>query len=437
MNKQVLIESLNQIGEKYIIFDDALYNPIEVILLTHNKKKLLHWLKTQGIKSITEEEKERKLTILSYGELGVKQLSTIWETRADKLTDHIYCFSKEDKKAFLMLYVYTYTERNSWMRQNIIKNLKMESDIFDEDNLAQCLASYLSNEMVKISAKHLVALPDCIWNQMSSFHKMEHVYYKYVKKIARRLILQVLIIKGYVHRKKSRKGFLKYIKKQGRLCGTLTDMPECKGGTDCHFIKEEYQDEVYFIKGDELSIYNGLPNEIRAQITIREKTANKDWYLPMVEADPDKKWIKYPFVSWQTLDEYVANGNRLDEQQCKLLGECLLTILKEMERCGVKHNDLRPNNIMVKSSEQNDIEGFILTDFGCSCLEEGYPWRKTSTWGKYFAKDLCGIYRYNEHIVDDAASAYLVYVYAGGRADDDVAYKLNEMVGKHYLVSDA
>jgi len=435
LNKQELIACLSNSNYNCIILDEALYNPIEIIILTDVKKKLSAWVAANNCSTIDDNGKKRILNILSFSEVGSKQFFNLWKSHATKISDNVFALSDSDTDIFLLLYVYTYAERNHWLRQNIITILMQKRKLSDETDLITLLTSYLNKYHISLSIHRLVDLPKPLIQQLSLLNKSAYYFTYILLKIKRRFILEILKCISILHKAKSPNVFLQYLQKQGFPREQLSVLSMSNGSTGSVFLKQECADGTYFIKGNELSIYNGLSNEINAQELLRKNNQNPRWYLPMTEADCKKNWVKYPFVEWSTLNTFLDTNICLTREQLKTLGQDLLLFLDELQSHNITHNDLKPNNIMVTTSHSSQIEHFILTDFGCSCKNNMFPWPSHNLWGKYFARNLCGNYRYNETIVDDAASAYLVYINAGGALDDEMAHQIKTRIGTNYLIT--
>ena len=147
----------------------------------------------------------------------------------------------------------------------------------------------------------------------------------------------------------------------------------------------------------------------------------------MTSADVSEKWIGYPFLKYEDLSGLIKKRS-LTEKQLQKLGLFLCESVEEMKSINIVHNDFRTDNIMIVLRDNEDIE-FRLIDFGCAYVDGKGPW-SNNYWGRYFGNVVCGDYRYSNWIVDDAASAYLVYIECGGGEEDTFARKLKDLFGK-------
>ena len=179
--------------------------------------------------------------------------------------------------------------------------------------------------------------------------------------------------------------------------------------------------------------YRGITNEIFIQKRLLEHAEDVSWFLPMYDCDKSGKWIRYEYVTWPLLSQYVEDKG-LSQKELDLLGDYLVRMLDKLFSMNIVHNDLRGDNLMVKTKEDGTLDGFVLIDFGCASYNGSVPWKRNSFLGRYLEKNGCGRMRYSEVILDDAASAMLVYLNAGGKPEDETAGKLRERIGRLYFL---
>ena len=191
----------------------------------------------------------------------------------------------------------------------------------------------------------------------------------------------------------------------------------------------------YFIKGNEPGPIQTIKNEVTVQKRIIDSEEDKNLFVLMEKHADDYSWIKYPYVPYDTLDDYLKK-HRLDCDSIRLLGSFLCNILDVLYRNNIVHNDLRDTNIMVVTDQSGRVEKFLLIDFGAASIDGRSPWTLDFYEGKYLIRNVCGDYRYNEFILDDAASAMLVYLEAGGMPDDEAAQAIRSKIGRIYYSLD-
>ncbi len=431
MEREQYYFELGRISEECVIFDDFVVNPIEIVLFARNRSRLLKELKKRNLLFFFENQKERHVRVMTYRELGIRRLEEVWHKNGQRGLGNCLFLSEEDKEAFISLYIWTYTTRDSWVRSTALHTLKCKYS-FNEEQLVHRLVVYLKANKVKLYLRRIVNLPDEIRASIGSMRYILFTLKRLLRRVVRRGLLEILVLRGFFHRLFSRKRYMKSLMKSPQIRGQLVPMWGLKGSTECRFVKEIIGKEVFFVKGNEMPLYCGLKNEVSAQKVLRETQGEEDWYLPMVDYDAER-WIKYDYVQMCGLDDYLKGGKKLDKEALQVLGDNLILMVGKLQKIKLRHSDLHPGNLLLDIDEKGNVLRFVLTDFGCSSLEGSFPWDRENRWRKYFAKDLCGKYRYSESIVDDAAAAYLVYIDAGGSRGDEISEKLYRMIGNSFL----
>ena len=194
-------------------------------------------------------------------------------------------------------------------------------------------------------------------------------------------------------------------------------------------------DSEYFIKGNEPEPIKSIKNEAIVQQIIMESEEDKECFVLMNRHADDCSWIEYPYIPYDTLNDFLKT-KQLDDGSVKKLGVFLCRCVDILYKLNIVHNDLRDTNIMVFTDDCGNVTDFRLIDFGAASIYGKSPWNINIYEGKYLIKNVCGDYRYNESVLDDAASAMLVYFKVGGSADDEAAKILRSKIGRLYYSID-
>ena len=81
-----------------------------------------------------------------------------------------------------------------------------------------------------------------------------------------------------------------------------------EGASGCTLLKVTTEDNTYFIKGNELPVYQGIRNEINIQQRLLDNLGEEEtWYLPMNGCDSLHRWIRYEFMDIKLLSKYMEH----------------------------------------------------------------------------------------------------------------------------------
>lgn len=433
MIKEDFFQTLSSHEFSCIVLDDLIINPDEIIvfLLTKSDLKSLKNEHHFTIK-IQDQNRERIINYFVMDEIGLHKCKNDLLKRGKKVRGNLYHFSTQDEIAIWLFYKYMYVIRPNYLTFSIGSVLIERLNLKSEGELLYVFAEYIEKEGFKIESKRAVKLPKVIAQKQSAFFRMKLLFHLFIRKSRNRIIVNMLKFMGYFHVIFTQKKYLEYIISND-VTGQNWEMINKKkdGSSGCTFVTSIENNKKYFIKGNELPVYCGLKNEIVIQNQIMSQGGNLDWLLKMEKADDNNKWIKYPYVNYKTLTQYT-DSHDLDEDERRILGEFLVSLLDKLNKLNIVHNDLRSDNIMVIEDLDHKVSGYILIDFGCSVYKGQSPWDEDTFWGKYFAYSVCGSYRYNERIIDDAAAALLVYTDNGGKTSDEYFTKIKEKIGRIY-----
>ncbi len=436
MNKSEFIEKLDMMGIECVVLDDNLINPNEIIIFTNKKKCFQQMMKENNLPRMVQDgERKCCIRVISYKEANIAQWEKELKKEGEKKGNIVTIVSREDSNALFLYYAFTSVQISHWLYYNILHILKQRMGCSDKEELAKWLALYIKKKGYRIIVRKIVELPMALRGDLTLLQKCTIRGYQILLKGIRKITVKALIAKSSLHRIFTQKSYFEYLKKTsgvGECWSVINKNVFCSSGSI--LVRDLQENQAYFVKGNELSAYRGIENEITIQ-RILKKASGKEyglWYLPMLDYDPQFRWIRYEFVTWKLLAQYLQE-KQLSKREITLLGECLVGFLDRLLELDIVHNDLRCENIMVITNGDGTVSDFMLMDFGCSSFEGGVPWNENTFEGCYLSKAVCGKMRYNEHIVDDAASAMLIYLHAGGTEDDEVAVMLRNRIGRIYF----
>lgn len=433
MERKDFIEKMCRVGIDCIILDDDLINPNEIIVFTKKKKTFLKKMENQGEMSVVAESgRRRSVRVVSYKEVGLASWEKGLKANGIKLGSSVTTLNEEDCTAVFLYYAFVYVQTENWLYHNILHVLKIRLEVPCEEDLKAWLAGYIKKKNYGIEVKNIVSVPKVLLDLLSPTAKKWMTLNQFRLKAIRKLTFKRLGINAGIHRYFTRKKYVKYLEKNG-VIGNEWHEVNTNGASASVFVKDVQGAESYFVKGNEIANYRGITNEIFIQKRLLENSEDASWFLPMSDCDESGKWIRYEYVTWPLLSQYIEDKG-LSEKERKLLGDYLVNVLDKLYSMNIVHNDLRGDNIMVKIDEDGTLDGFVLIDFGCASYNGSVPWKRNTFLGRYLDKNGCGRMRYNEAIVDDAASAMLVYLSAGGNPEDENAGKLRERIGRLYFL---
>lgn len=428
-------DCLSKLNIDCIVIDDPDINPIEVTLLVENRKSFLAKAGAGQLPlSFTENGIIRRVNVITLKGIGAKNLKEQWIGRAQNRVPYVYELSDSDKAEYYLLYVFSYGKAPCWERQNILAFLYDYFTVTDEHELVTLLAGQINNRQIKGTLALAWRLPYYVTQDVHGFYKYVLLLFKVFNKIATKVPFMLLTVKSFFHKRFRNEKFLSMLKKSEAIKGQITVLTNRQGSTSSVLVKESYQGHTSFIKGSDMDVYNSFANEFAAQKKMLD-AGGVSTCLQMTQWDSEAGWIKYPYLKHNVLERMVEEKGKLNDHECEILGDFLIETIISLRNNNIIHNDFRPGNIMAKLDENGNAREFILIDFGCACVDDRFPWNKESWWGRYMAKHVCGAYRYSRIIVDDAASAELIYRFAGG-SSKTVLETLHNEVGKKYFVSE-
>ncbi len=430
------IEKISQLNIECMILDDCEINPNEIIVLVKEKKNLVKNMQNEGISwIISNGDKKRYINIVTYSELGISQWTANMVKNGIYISDNIQMPSEEDNIAFFLYYVFLFAKTHNWLCYNATEILMQRLDVSDLGDLESWLAGYIGKYNYNVRLKNIVKLPAAITEQLAPLQKVRVSLGQFRLKLFRKLNLKILGKRASLYNRFTRSRYIDYLKKTGAVEKDWTLINHGgTGSSGCTLIKEKRDGNTFFLKGNEMPLYEGLKNEIAAQKKLLKTVGNAaDWFLPMSDCDPELRWIRYEYVTWELLSKY-KNKHSFTKEELAVFGEYLVMILDKLYEMNIVHNDFRSENMFVRTKADGTLDKIVLTDFGCSSIDGSFPWKKNTYWGKYFSRGVCGKMRYNENIVDDAASALLVYLSVGGNSEDSSALKMKERIGRLFFV---
>lgn len=429
ISKQDLLSILAEYPDDVFLVDDKEIDPFEIrIILKHvRKNKQL----PGGMFSdfIEDEGGCRKLVWMDSAGFGLDSWLDTWREKSKKTGKNIYELLDMDRDVFFLWSVFFMSEKTNYIRKNAVSVLKKRYSCESEEELYLLLGKYINEHSIKPKYKYICRMTDGYTAMQKRPTLILYKLGQYKLKFRRKFLHKRLQLKSIPHNLFTRKKFIVQLKMNGVLPEHWKLMKKWKGSSASALIKAERDGWTEIIKGNELKEYNALPNEISAQKKLCERYEDEKWYRGMTSVDEKEKWIGYPYLDYKDLTRYI-NKHELTESQLERLGAFLLEAVRKLKETGIVHNDLRADNIMITTTEDGEFV-YRLIDFGCACVDGKSPWHNTF-WGRYFSNVVCGDYRYSPFIVDDAVSAYLVYIESGGKTDDPVACALRAMFGGVY-----
>ncbi len=425
MTREELAGLLDENGIDYVVLDDVEYDPIEVIFFSESVPKCLK--SGERRTSFTDEEgRKRVLVLQTFSEAGLSG----WYRKTGGNKDEL---SSEDI-AFLWLYVaYCYTNRPCWLRQNIIGRHIMKFDA-DETGTEDFFAGYTLKKGIKIGRIDNTVYSDRIGNSITVRAKVRTKLYKKLGLLEMRSYYKYKYYRVGRDKKRRSKEFFSGLIRDNVITDRIDDhgrdaFNSNSGGV---FFTHDIGEQKFFIKGNEPEPLKTIKNEVKVQHRILDSKEDKENFVLMTRCDDDGSWIEFPYVPGKTLEDHLKN-HRLDRESVEMLGRFLCECTDALYNMNIVHNDLREANIMVLTDDNERVKKFLLIDFGASSMDGRSPWDVSFYEGRYMIKNVCGDYRFNEYILDDAASALLMYLKVGGSADDKTACALRSKVGRSYF----
>ncbi len=408
----------------YVILDDLECNPIEVLVFLNTVPETL---KSESNRfGFVDEGRKRIIVLQTFKEAGLAG----WYRKKRK---DGFDLSSEDI-AFLWLTVaYCLSNRASWLRDNILFRY-MKRLTKDEKGVEDFFVDYTLKNNVKIGYANNTIYSGQIGKRITFFGKARAGLCKKMRLLVMRMYYRFKFYRIGKDKNHSCEAFIDRLIGEKVISADSYDSEgksfNSNSGGNIYIFNEG--ENKCFIKGNEAGPIQSIRNEVIVQKRIIDSKEDKDCFVLMERHADDHSWVKYPYVPYDTLDEYLKK-HRLDPDSIKLLGMFLCKILDVLYRTNIVHNDLRDANIMVVTDRSDRVEKFLLIDFGAASIDGKSPWNQDTYEGRYLIRNVCGDYRYNEFISDDAASAMLIYSEAGGTPDDEEACLLRSRIGRVYF----
>ena len=419
-----VVKILEENSIDYVILDDPEFDPIEVLFFLENVPETL---KNDGNRfTFTYEGRKRVIVLQTFKEAGLAD----WYRKKKK---NGFDLSSEDTAFLWMNVAYCLSNRASWLRGNIISGYMKRFNI-DEKGVEDFFVDYTLKNNVKIGHANNTVYSRRIGKRITFSAKAGINLYKKMSLLRMRTYFRLKFYRIGKDKKHSTEAFTDRLIRENVI---NADSHDSKGrslnsnsGGNIYIFNEG--EKKSFIKGNEPGPVQTIKNEVTVQKRIIESKEDKDCFVLMERHADDYSWVKYPFVPYDTLDDHLKK-HRLDRDSIRLLGEFLCKILDVLYRTNIVHNDLRDTNIMVVTDQNGRVEKYLLIDFGAASIDGKPPWESDTYEGRYLIRNVCGDYRYNEFISDDAASAMLIYSEAGGMPDDEAARILRSKIGRVYF----
>ena len=427
MTVKEVVKILDENKVDYIILDDLECNPIEVLFFLDTVPETL---KSENNRfGFVDDGRKRIIVLQTFKEAGLAE----WYRKKQK---NGFDISSEDI-AFLWLNVaYCLSNRASWLRSNIIFRY-MKRFMKDEKGVEDFFVDYTLKNDVKIRHAYNTIYPRRIGNRITVLGKAGINLYKKMNLLRMRTYFRLKFYRIGKDKNHSCASFIDRLISENVISANSYDSEgksfNSNSGGNIYIFNEG--DNKCFIKGNEPGPLQVIKNEVTVQKRIIDSEEDKDCFVLMERHADDYSWVKYPYVPYDTLDDYMKK-HRLDRDAIKLLGMFLCKILDVLYRTNIVHNDLRDANIMVVTDQSDRVENFLLIDFGAASIDGNNPWNSDIYEGQFLIRNVCGDYRYNEFILDDAASAMLIYSEAGGMPDDEAAQMIRSKIGRLFYSID-
>ena len=413
LNKDELLQKLSKAGIRFILIDNISLNPNEIIIICncpfYVKKRIL---KTNN-DIIIDNKRARILRIFSCHALSVTPYTDNLSSLLQKANPSCTQQPEYELSIALLLIIAYFHENENWLYTHLVYNIlptlsndsqihKIFKDVGND--------GFTSNKPLPIDFSHRKGL-------INRYNRL----FSYI------LPNRILSRHSRYHSKHTKDKYIALLIETGAVSPQFQIL-NYRGASAGVFIK----DSDTFLKGNELAEYAGIPNEIKIRKSLNELNTRTSNFISVKDYSEENKWIKYPFMHYPDLHAFAQN-NKLSAKHLDKLGKFLVNLIDELQGQHLNHNDLKPNNIMVLTNNDNDEIDFLLTDFGCASYKGSNPWANHQIWGHYFSKRVCGKYRYDDCIIDDAASAFLSYIECGGDSSDQYAHALINRIGRQYI----
>ena len=427
MTVKEVVKILDENKVDYFILDDPECDPVEILFFLNTVPETL---KSESNRfGFIDDGRKRIIVLQTFKEAGLAE----WYHKKKKSG---FDLSSEDTSFLWLNVAFCLSNRASWLRSNIIF-LYMKRLMKDDKGVEDFFVDYTLKNDVKITHANNTIYSRRIGGRITVSGKARINLYKKMSLLRMRTYFWLKFYRIGKDKNHSSKAFTDRLISENVIS---TDSYDSEGrsfnsnsGGNIYIFN--VGENKYFIKGNEPGPIQAIKNEVTVQKRIIDSEEDKNLFVLMEKHADDYSWIKYPYVPYDTLDDYLKK-HRLDCDSIRLLGSFLCNILDVLYRNNIVHNDLRDTNIMVVTDQSGRVEKFLLIDFGAASIDGRSPWTLDFYEGKYLIRNVCGDYRYNEFILDDAASAMLVYLEAGGMPDDEAAQAIRSKIGRIYYSLD-
>lgn len=247
-----------------------------------------------------------------------------------------------------------------------------------------------------------------------------------VKNKLRNMYITHEIVRG---RSKNDDAFLQTLEDE-KIISTNFELQVMSGkSSSCYVIDRPNDSDVFFVKGNDSELMNGICNEIQLFEYFKLKNISVNGILYPVQYNKEQRWIKYCYKNGNDI-ESMLEKRKLTQNELNLLGEFLVEVLDFLYKADVIHCDLRPNNLVYDQNDSGEITKFYLTDLGCCSIAGSTPWKAGKRVTNIFMMGVGGTYRYNKRIIDDAASAFLLYRDLGCAEGNEYEVQIRNRIGR-------
>ena len=128
--------------------------------------------------------------------------------------------------------------------------------------------------------------------------------------------------------------------------------------------QKEFAIKKYKIKDIEKN-KKDIINELKVLTMIKEPTENKILKIEAIYEGYENIYIVSELLKGGSIFEYIQNNNSIiTEADFHVLVLSITKALKELDKLGIVHRDIKPNNIILRN--RDDLSGIVLIDFGSS-----------------------------------------------------------------------
>ncbi|SFB19160.1 Protein kinase domain-containing protein [Acetitomaculum ruminis DSM 5522] len=434
LSEQIVKQILSNSNTSIILENESI-DPVDIFIFTDDIKELKKNFCTLKDYKIFENNGKRKfISFISFSKAGLISWKKYLLIGAEEKASGVYKLDRNKENMLWLYYLFIYANRDTILTNNILNYLKEQLQC-DFDGVVKFFKKSIHKNHLKIQLCRSYKYFDIMKSEMAMVHRYIAITKKYVSRFVYRVYYTYAFKKAFLFGNYSLDSYVNILKSKNVLSQKWDIMSSQQNtSTACCYIKTYEKDGNYFLKGNEIEIFNSIKNEIEVQKTLSMREKDNSWFLKMTDYSEDYEWIKYPYLEGMTLKDY-SDSRELKKEEITKLGKYLVFMIDKLNANKIIHNDLRSKNIMVKLDEDNNIADFTLIDFGSSLYDGKSPWNLKKRGERYLAQSVAGSSRYNDLIVDDAAAAEKIYYDCGGVCDDEFAKELHSRIGRIYYIS--